>query len=386
MKAHNVQPKTNIPRQCGLSLVELMISLTIGLLLLAGLSLLFVESSRSHRELSEASKQIENGRYAIQLLGDDLHLAGFYGRFTNLPATPAAVPDPCEVTSVTTLYDALPIHIQGYSAGSFTTRPVVSALCAAYLPAANLQPGSDVFVIRRADTSALASTVMPTNNEVYIQGNVLAAEIQKGVNGFAIGTDKKADGCQADGTGGCGSGKTILKKDGTAAEIRKYHVHVYFVAPCSMPAGGGNDCTGAADDGGKPIPTLKRLDITSVAGATAMSMVSLVDGIEMLKVDYGIDKISTPDDGTTVDGSPNNYVRPPRTLPMTADMTPADWANIMGVNIYILSRNPLVTASYTDTKTYAMGLAGNYAPGGNFKRHVYSTLVRLTNPAMRREQ
>lgn len=369
MRADNVYCKTNIQCQRGLSLVELMISLTIGLLLLAGLSLLFVESSRSHRELSEASKQIENGRYAVQLFDDDLHLAGFYGRFTNFPATPAAAPDPCAVTDTTTFYNALPIHIQGYRAASFLARPTVSALCAVYLPAANLQPGSDVFAIRRADTSVLAAGTTPTANQVYIQATVATAEIQKGNNGSAIGTTKKADGCLADGTSSspC-SPTTILQKDGTAAQIRKYHVHVYFVAPCSMPADGSNTCTGAADDGGKPIPTLKRLELTSVGGA--MNMVSLVEGIEMLKVDYGLDSDN--------DGSPNDP-------PVTTPPTDADWANIVDVNLYILSRNPLITGDYTDNKTYAMGLAGGYTPGGNYKRHVYNTVVRLTNPAMRKE-
>lgn len=367
-----MHPKTNIPRQHGLSLVELMISLTIGLMLLAGLSLLFAESSRSHRELSEASKQIESGRYAIQLLGDELHLTGFYGRFTNFPATPGAAPDPCEVTNTTTLYSALPIYIQGYRAASFIARPVVSALCAANLPAANLQPGSDVFAIRRADTSILAAATTPTANEVYIQANVTAAEIQKGSSGSAIGTTNKADGCLANGSsGGACSTTSLLNRDGGAAQIRKYHVHVYFVAPCSMPTGGGDTCTGSTDDGGKPIPTLKRLQITSVGGVTLMSTVSLVEGIEMLKVDYGLD--------SDADGSPNSP-------PVPTAPTVADWANIMGVNVYILSRNPLITAGYTDGKSYAMGLAGSYTPGGNYKRHIYNTTVRLTNPSMRRQQ
>ena len=51
--------------QQGLSLLELMIALTIGLGLLAGLTSVFVNSSRSHTELARASQQIENGRFAI---------------------------------------------------------------------------------------------------------------------------------------------------------------------------------------------------------------------------------------------------------------------------------------------------------------------------------
>lgn len=372
MRTDNAPLKMNLLRQRGLSLVELMISLTIGLMLLAGLSLLFVESSRSHRELSEASKQIENGRYALQLLTDDLHLAGFYGRFSGLSTMtmPATVPDPCEVTSTATMYDALPIHIQGYAAANFTSRPTVSALCDDFLTSANLLPGSDVFVIRRADAStngALAATAVATSQEVYIQATPAAAEIQKG-NGAVIGANK------ANGFPAATNSPVLLNNDNTSAPIRKYHVHVYFVAPCSMPSGGTADiplCT-ASDDGGRPMPTLKRLELTlnNAGTATAMRMVSLVEGIEMLKIDYGVDSDN--------EGSPNSYLRTPATVP-------ADWANVMGVNLYILSRNPQLTASYTDTKSYAMGVAGSHAPGGNFKRHAYNASVRLNNPSMRRE-
>lgn len=377
MKTHTSPPKTTFLRQRGLSLVELMISLTIGLILLAGLSLLFVESSRSHRELSEMSKQVESGRYALQLLTDELHLAGFYGRFADIPSdtipVPATAPDPCALGDTTALLNALPIHIQGYAAASFSARPVVSALCAVLLPAANLQPGSDVFAIRRADTSTLAVGGTAILNEVYIQSS-FAAEIQKGA-GAAITSVSKADGATP---------ATILQRciapcvPPLAAPIRKYRVHVYFVAPCSIPAGGGTICTGPNDDGGKPIPTLKRLELTSVGGATAMNTVSLVEGIEMLKIDYGVDLTPAPNAaGTIGDGAPEF---PFKRTPASLD----EWSSTVAANLYVLSRNPL-SGGYTDSKTYAMGEAGDYTPGGNFRRHIYSASVRLSNPGMRRE-
>jgi len=376
MKTHTSPPKTTLLRQRGLSLVELMISLTIGLILLAGLSLLFVESSRSHRELSEMSKQVESGRYALQLLTDELHLAGFYGRFADIPSVaipvPATAPDPCALGDTTALFNALPIHIQGYAAASFSARPVVSALCAAFLPTANLQPGSDVFAIRRADTSTLAATATPTANDVYLQASSGAIEIQLGSNASAIGTTKKANGNDAT------AAPAVLNKDGSAAPIRKYRVHVYFVAPCSIPAGGGTICTGPNDDGGKPIPTLKRLELTSIGGATAISTVSLVEGIEMLKIDYGVDLTPAPNSaGTIGDGAPES---PFKRTPASLD----EWSSTVAANLYVLSRNPL-SGGYTDSKAYAMGEAGDYTPGGNFRRHIYGASIRLSNPGMRRE-
>ena len=55
-------------RQHGLSLVELMVSIVIGLLLLAGISSLIAAQSGARGELEKSARQIENGRYALTLL------------------------------------------------------------------------------------------------------------------------------------------------------------------------------------------------------------------------------------------------------------------------------------------------------------------------------
>src|SRR5688572_32219281 len=86
--------------QQGLSLLELMIALTIGLGLLAGLTSVFVNSSRSHTELARASQQIENGRFAIQTLQEDIWHAGYYGRHVAYTTSaPTALPRSEEHTS-----------------------------------------------------------------------------------------------------------------------------------------------------------------------------------------------------------------------------------------------------------------------------------------------
>ena len=59
--------------------------------------------------------------------------------------------------------------------------------------------------------------------------------------------------------------------------------------------------------------------------------------------------------------------------------------NATAIRIYVLARSREPTPGYTDTKTYSVGRADN-APAFNdgFKRHVYSTTVRLPNVAGRR--
>ena len=54
--------------QRGVSLVELMISLVIGLLILAAMVALFVNTSGGNRQMAQANNVIENGRLAIELL------------------------------------------------------------------------------------------------------------------------------------------------------------------------------------------------------------------------------------------------------------------------------------------------------------------------------
>jgi len=163
---------------------------------------------------------------------------------------------------------------------------------------------------------------------------------------------------------------SLKNKDSVSfSPVRKYYVHIYFIAPCSVPAGGGSVCTGSADDNGSPIPTLKRLELT--ANGTPLSVVPLVEGIENLQIGYGID--------TDKDGVPDTTY--------TATPALADWPNVVAVRINVLSRQIEPTNGYVDPKTYDMGVAipGGYAPGGGYKRHVYNSVIRIVNPASRRE-
>src|SRR5665647_896992 len=121
--------------QRGLSLIELMISITIGLLILVALSTLFINQSRSRVELDKSNRMIDNGSYALQLLSDDLRLAGYYGEFvpvsgaSPVPLMPSALPDPCS-TDPAVMAASLQLAVQGVDATTTTTASF-SPLCAA---------------------------------------------------------------------------------------------------------------------------------------------------------------------------------------------------------------------------------------------------------------
>lgn len=362
-------------KQAGLSLVELMVALTIGLLLMTGLSIIFVNSSEANRELQKTAQQVENGRYAIDVLSQDLRLAGFYGHYHELAAAPASLPDPCEIANAALLQDALALPVQGYRAADLTTRADISGTTCddkGLLSSANLSPGSDVLVIRRADTNALIRPGgVATQNDFYVQATGSLVEVQVG-DGNPIGTENKANGTAS---------TWFLNDTTTPAPIRKLHVHVYFVAPCSVGSGTGGVCA-AGDD---TIPTLKRLELVSAGGSSTMRLVPLVEGIEYLKVEYGVDNSPTDvsiDTGLTGDATADGaYVATPATI--------EDWPRVIAAKVYVLARNTEPTAAFTDSKTYQLGpLAPAYDPSSNdkYRRHVYTAAVRLMNISGRRER
>lgn len=353
----------------GFSLVELMIAVTIGLLLVAGLTLIFVNSSEANRELQKTAQQIENGRYAIDIVSQDLRHAGFYGHLYVMPAAPAVLPDPCEIASTANLYNALAYPVQGYRAADLATAADVTASTCddqALLTTANLKPGSDVLVIRRANTIALAATDVAATNEVYIQASGAQAEVRFG-NGAALGTNNASDN-------GSGGASTLLLNNGTTpAPIRKLNVHVYFVAPCSVGTGANGICQ-AGDDS---IPTLKRLELLAESGTTKMKLVPLVEGIEYLKLEYGTDtlpSVASAATGLIGDATVDAYTA-----------TPADWTTVIAAKVFVLARNTEPTIGFLDNKTYALGTVAVPAFNDKFKRHIYSTGVHLMNPAGRRE-
>jgi len=353
------------PRQTGLSLIELMISITLGLIVLAGITTLIVNQSSNQAELEKSSRQIENGRYAMQVLQEDIQLAGYFGEYASVstdPGVPGTLPDPCSLTS-TEYKDVIALHFQGYNdVGASMPSPPSGCL-----GSANHLAGTDILVIRRAGTATV-----PVANAVADQ-----PYIQTGIDPTSKVLTYKI------GVGNSGI-FTLLDKSGAISSLRPYIVNIYYVSPCSTSA--NTTCT-ANDDG---IPTLKRLVLGS---GPAFTTESLAEGIENLQIDYGIDTSNT--------GEANCYVSNP-TSPATTEINACptsaatyfgaanaanNWSNVMALRLNILARNLEKTGGYADGKTYALGLAGLFGPySDGYKRHVFSGLVRAINPSGRREK
>ena len=322
--------------QLGLSLIELMIAITLGMLVVAALLALFLNITRTNSEMAKSNRLIENGRFAIQLLQSDLSHAGFWGDldFSIVPApsfaAPTGIPDPCDVNisggTQANKDNLLSIPIQGYANGSTLAGCGVSGVLAS----------SDVLVVRHANTCTAGSTCDG--------GSDTGPHIQ--VSSCRSGTPPEAMYVIDSAT------FPLMEKDcATPAEQRKFVSNIYYLGTSNGQ------------------PTLMRVRL--VNGAYASSE-PLIEGIEAMRFEYGID--------STGDGSPDSYVSAPPTAP-------ADLANIVAVKVHVLARNLEVTPGYTDSKSYQLGVAAFTVPTTDtgFKRHVFSTTVRLVNPSGRRE-
>src|SRR3954466_15040568 len=121
-------PAASASRQRGLTLVEFMISIVLGMILVAAISVLIANQSTARTAIDRGGRMIENGRYAMQVLTDDLLMAGYYGESTTAPTsvTITAMPDPCSTTVVGSaatpgIQEASSIYIQGYDNSNYTS-------------------------------------------------------------------------------------------------------------------------------------------------------------------------------------------------------------------------------------------------------------------------
>ena len=314
--------------QRGLSLIELMIAITIGMLVVAALLALFLNISRGNRELAKANTQIENGRFAIQVLQNDLMHAGFWGELS--PPAPTAVVDPCLLFD--DWDDTYKANMLGMPGLGFDNDSVPGN-CKTVKDA---QDNSDILVVRHANTCTAGSA----NCE---GGSDTGPHIQ--VSSCTSATPPEA--AFLIDTVGSGNLKLTNKKCDATGTQRKVVSNIYFVSD--------NTLVRSAFVNGDYQPAQP-----------------LIEGIDALRFEYGID--------TNGDGSPDGYsMSPPATL--------AELGNIVAVKVHVLARSLEATPGYTDSKLYRLGGAtinAAYLPAG-FKRHVFSTTVRLVNPSGRRE-
>lgn len=352
----------------GLSLVELLISIALGLIMLTALIALYGNVSRTNNEMAKTNQLIENGRFAIQLLQEDVAHAGFWGPVDSV--APTAVPDPCLAyanwptdAALLATYKAnlIAIPVQGYADGS------TLAGCGAGL--ANVVAKSDVLIVRHANTCvAGAGCDGGSDTGPHIQVSACRTDAPPepayvldtpAVLNAMVRPIRTRAGCTI-----AGPPWPSPWPAGSVAPRRKVVVNIYYVA---------NSVNGT--------PTLMRAEFRNGAYTAAQP---LIDGIEGFQVEYGVDDLGSnglPISATNPgDGNADRYVSC-----AASGCGLADLQNAVAVKLHVLSRNLEPTSGYVDSKSYSLGPLAVAAANDHYKRHVFSTTVRLVNPSSRRE-
>ncbi len=332
-------------RETGFGLIELMVAMTIGLLMLLGILTLVTWVSESRVDLDKTTEQVENGRFAIQLLSDEVRMAGFYGVPQSLTEVFSS-PNPC-ATAVDDLEfgfiankNTKPVPVQGFLGDS------AGLDCLG----ADVVESSDVLALRSVSSSP-----------------VLVASVTAGLHVQNSSCSSDTQTIRAGSSAASFSGTTLRQKDcaSAVASVWKYLPKTYFL---SLP---------------NNVPTL---NVAELVGSSIV-VTPLAEGIEDMHFTYGLD--------FNDDGSPDCFANSEE----LADADPpaqcgglwngsetVRWSNVTAVRIRLLARSSETFRGWTDTRTYDLGRASVSGPfNDGYKRQVYSAVVPVPNVGGPRE-
>jgi type IV pilus assembly protein PilW len=368
----------------GFSLIELMIALAIGSLIALAISILFFQVFSGFRTTDDAARAVEGGKFGLRVLTEDLRMAGFVGLFNDPARVELARTDMISSASAdncgnNTLWPFQLINTATNQLGFIEQIATPSSLPC--ISATGFVAGSPALVIRRASGMQATAADLTTNN-LFIQSSQSGAIIFMGkdyaTNVKAADRHLKVCSYQASGaactnvgackcpTTGVNAGKGVVTL--ADAPIFQYLAYVYYIRPCSRPAGA--TCA-ATDDEGAPIPTLVRRQLSNTDPAVFIET-PIAEGVERMTLAYGID--------SNDDGVPDSY-----------SSAPANIGNAMTVRLSLLLRTRKIDNNFTDTSTYTLADGTNYqcatavpAVSCKLQRFLVSDTIQLKNYAIRR--
>ncbi|WP_274620350.1 PilW family protein [Colwellia maritima] len=243
--------------QQGFSLLEVFLTLVIGLVIFAGVLGIFVGMRTTTSETTSHGELQENGRFAMSLLTDDISKQDFWGDYTGtfnifgISHTLAAPGNDCTGAGVNNASFPIAVgHFRTLWGDTVTNANPMGCF-------ADAKIGSDVIQLKRvlasdlvkADGTSIASA--PTQNAPA--GNFhLIANNNDGIL-FQSGALPVVDN----------------------ARVWQYQHHVYYIREEAQ--------------GNNTVPVLMQGQLT-----TQMSFAPVVDGIEMIRFMYGYDADTDP--------------------------------------------------------------------------------------------
>lgn len=318
-------------RQKGFTLIELMVGLLLGLLLTGGVVALFIQTRQSFMIDENVARMQDHARFAMDQLTRDIRMASFVteplvpGNLTLDASLPAI--NGCGPAAVANWVFRLtePGGEMGTIFGVDNADGADAAAAFGCITSGQVNMrvvdgvsvGSDIIAIKRAGGGIVPPAQMIAGN-YYIQSNGSVAMLMRAPAVGAVGGP---------------------------VDHWEYRPRIYYIRNFANAAGDG-------------IPTLCR----KVLSGAGMVDECIAQGIEDLQIEYGLD--------SDADGSANRYVASP---------TLAEFQDVVAARITILARSVQRDLAYTDDRTYSVGNSGDYTPGDNFHRRVYSETVTLHN-------
>jgi type IV pilus assembly protein PilW len=324
----------------GVTLIEIMIGLTLGMIVSAALLLVFANASHRNAQVQRTSSQIENGRFMAELLRDELQMAGYFGEAATDGAAFSS-PDPCETTP--SGFGSAPLTVPAALRG-FRASDSVSCLSAR-----NRRAGTDAVALRRVEVTTTATTAMAaSSNRYYVQTSFCDDDAST----LPLVFDRRP-------------AELILRNRACTGPnpARAYISRIYFVASCNVCGGDG-----VASDN---VPTLKRIDLVGSAWVET----ALVEGIEAFRIEYGFDDNNN--------GNVDQWAAGP------ASSGPVSlWENVMAVRVHYIVRSldPVPGGALAGAQSFSLGDLGQVTVAADgFARKSYSLTIRLINPSSRKE-
>ena len=315
----------------GFSLVELMVSILLGMLLTLGIVNIYLESTRNYVAEEDTARMQENGRFAMNHLKRELMLAGFYGGHADVAKMPAvAVNDDCVSSGRWALDPGSPLEFINDFDSSLVTQQGTELDC---LPDHSIMPGTDVFSLKRTAGEARV------RGGVYREGSNAAQDRQWYLKIGNYGEEKSWFYSNTSGF----PQQTIGVSSNT--DYWEFYVQIYFIRRYSVVPGDG-------------IPTL----CLAMLARDGMDSECLVEGVEDLQFEFGVD--------TSGDGFPNKFVSQPGAIDIERSVV---------ARVSVLLRGIRTIAGYTNSKSYVLGSKFVAAKNDAYLRRVMATTIQLRN-------
>lgn len=309
----------------GFTLVELLISMAIGLFILAGLIGVLVANYRSSRATDQTAELVANAGHALNALKQDIRQAGSLGRTWGEPEISDGWVAPavgCAGAEPGASAGAFVTNIRQGVWGANNSNPF-SGNCIA---PDRYVPGTDVLVIRYV--TRLASPA-PLADAIYLRSSYGRGELFRGA---AAPTESPGTTDAAD----------------FAVRIHVYHVRPYTRSPDEKPR----------------VPALVRSALQSDG---SMQVERVAGGIEQFQVQYG--RLGSDANMQYVDTMAGD----------SSTSAPTAWDEVHAMRVWLLARASTAEAGYTSRASYLVGDRTQPAANDAYRRQLFSSVVQLRN-------